>query len=58
MIAIFRNGLELLKQLFSDVPQVSTPEPLIGAEIGRSVVLKCKTSAYPEALIYWKHGSK
>ena len=48
----------IIKKIFLDVPQVSTPEPLIGSEIGRSVQLKCKTSAYPEALIYWRHGGK
>ena len=42
----------------ADIPQVTTPEELIGAEIGRSIQLKCKASAYPKALIYWTHGSK
>ena len=44
--------------LFLDVPQVYTPEELIGAEIGRPVHIKCRASAYPEALVYWRHGSK
>ena len=43
---------------FTDVPKVSTPEELIGAELGRSAQITCRASAYPEALIYWKHGSK
>ena len=45
-------------KLISDVPQVYTPEELIGAEIGRPVHIKCRASAYPEALVYWRHGSK
>ena len=40
-----------------DVPKVYTPEELIGAELGRPVHIKCRASAYPEALIYWRHGS-
>ena len=42
----------------SDAPKVETPEEIIGAEIGRPVHIKCKASAYPEALVYWRHGSK
>ena len=47
-----------ISNLISDVPRVYTPEELIGAEIGRPVHIKCRASAYPEALVYWRHGSK
>ena len=48
------------KMLFyiTDAPKVSAPQELIGAPQGGPVKINCKASAYPRAMIHWKHRSK
>ena len=58
LFGIYGKVLDKILFYTTDAPKVSAPQELIGAPQGGSVKINCKASAYPRAMIHWKHRSK